>query len=264
MSKFSALPEPRADWCYFLDVDGTLAEIAATPDHVEIGAEVSATLALLFDATGGAVALVSGRPLADIDRLFEPLRLPSVGQHGLEVRGLDGTVTTPLDLPQGYGVIRARLSDYAAGNRGVLLEEKGYSLALHYRQAPKRAMAARAVTEAAVAPFADGYHVLRGNMVLEVKPRGIDKGTAIRSLMDQAPYRGRLPVFAGDDTTDEDGFAVVNELGGVSVRVGHNGKTRARHQVAGVGELIEWLAQVARAARVAAGGKPRALGEGRG
>jgi trehalose 6-phosphate phosphatase len=189
MTKASALPDPRDDWCYFLDVDGTLAEIATTPDHVEIGAQVSETLERLFSVTGGAVALVSGRPLVDIDRLFEPLRLPSVGQHGLEVRDVDGTVTYPLDLPQGYGVIRARLSDYAAGNRDVLLEEKGYSLALHYRQAPKEGMAARAVTEAAVAPFEDGYHVLRGNMVLEIKPRGTDKGTAIRSLLESQSER---------------------------------------------------------------------------
>lgn len=244
MSNIITLPDPRADWCYFLDVDGTLAEIAQTPDHVEIGDTVIRILARLIDVAGGAVALVSGRTLADIDRLFAPLRLSAVGQHGMEVRGADGIVTHPRELPQGYGVIRAHLSDFAAQIPGVILEEKGYSLALHYRQAPKGATAARAVAESAVAPFRGDFHVLRGNMVLEVKPCSTDKGTAIRDLMSQAPYKDRKPVFAGDDTTDEDGFITVNNLGGLSIRVGINGATSAQIRIGSVDELVNWLSEV--------------------
>ena len=165
----------------------------------------------------------------------------------MEVRDLNGTISKPSELPLGYDVICERLSEYVSGIRGALLEDKGYSVALHYRQAPDQGLPARAVAEAAVAPFADDYQVLTGNMVLEIKPRGIDKGTAIVDLMKRIHWSQRPPTFAGDDTTDEDGFAVVNKLNGVSIRVGQTDNTCAKYQVASVDELLEWLNRISNA-----------------
>lgn len=244
MTEAVPLPDPSANWSYFLDVDGTLAEIAGSPDAVEVTQEVMVSLRRLYDATDGAMALVSGRPLTDLDRLFAPLHLPAVGQHGMEIRDSHGAVVHPLERPVGYLEIQISLRSFARHTPGILLEEKGYSLALHYRQAPDQARSARAAAENALVGHSRDYQILHGNMVLEIKPKGVNKGSAVRAMMKVPPYAGRPPVFAGDDITDEDGFAAVNDLGGVSIRVGTNGRTCARFRIGGVDDLVHWLSLI--------------------
>jgi len=243
-SNADKLPEPSADWCYFLDVDGTLTEIAGSPDAIEISDRVLDVLGNLSITTGGALALISGRPLNELDRLFSPLMLPAVGQHGMEIRGPDGAVFHPSPMPPGYQIILAQLRGYAEGIPGVVLEEKGFSLALHYRQAPGEAGNAKVAATTALTGFHDSFQLLHGKMVLEIRPKAIDKGTAVHSLMEIGPYAGRRPVFAGDDTTDEDGFGAVNELNGLSIRVGRDSETCAQYRIDGVSHLLQWLARI--------------------
>lgn len=203
----------------FLDVDGTLLEIANHPDAVRVPGDLRDVLARLARRFGGAVALVSGRSIANIDALFAPLRLPSAGIHGLERRGADAVLYSghvgPLLSP-----LRAPLAEFVRAHPGLLLEDKGQSLALHFRNAPACGPTAEALLRALIGPGPSPLELKRGKMVLEVKPGSIDKGTAIAAFMGEPPFAGRRPVFIGDDVTDEDGFVVVNALGGLSIRVG--------------------------------------------
>ena len=201
-----------------LDVDGTLIDIAPTPDAVHVSAELRFSLARLLDATGGALVLVSGRPIADLDRLFAPLSPPAIGGHGAEMH-LRGTTAIrcaealPADL-------RRKLTAAATAGSGILIEDKGYSLALHYRNAPRREDALRAHIAAAIAAFPnEALEVLPGKAVFEVKRPGVNKGAAVRRLMTHAPFAGRKPVFVGDDVTDESVFALLPALGGIGFSV---------------------------------------------
>jgi trehalose 6-phosphate phosphatase len=201
-----------------LDVDGTLLDIAPTPDTVHVSAELRSSLARLLDATGGALALVSGRPIADLDRLFAPLRPPAIGGHGAEMR-LRGTeaISCAEALPAD---LRRKLAAAATAGSGILIEDKGYSLALHYRNAPQREAALRADIAAAIAAFpAEAVEILAGKAVFEVKRPGVNKGEAVRRLMAHAPFAGRRPVFVGDDVTDESVFALLPALGGIGFSV---------------------------------------------
>jgi trehalose 6-phosphate phosphatase len=234
-----APPLPSPGWAWFLDIDGTLIEIADTPSAIHIPPELPGLLQALADRHGGAVALVSGRTVENIARLVAPFHPPAAGLHGLERRLADGRVLRPDPSPLLDG-IRRSLSDFAAANPGVILEDKGLSLALHYRLAPHREAAARAVAEAAVA----GHPELRlqaGKMVFEIRPRGADKGGALRAFMAEPPFAGRVPVFVGDDVTDEDGFKAANALGGISVMIGPPRPTAASFRLADVAGLRRWL-----------------------
>lgn len=234
-----APPSPAAG-AFFLDVDGTLLGIAATPDAVTVEPAVRELLSRLSEASGGAVALISGRAIAVLDRLFAPLRLPAAGQHGAERRDAEGRLHTHAIHARGLGEVRAAAAAFAAGNPGVVLEDKGLSLAVHFRRTPTAEPALRALLERTVAECAGQVALQPGKMVLEVKPAGRDKGTAITEFMREQPFRGRMPVFIGDDVTDEFGFAVVNRLGGLAVKVGE-GASRARLRLADVGEVRRWL-----------------------
>lgn len=234
-----APPSPEAG-AFFLDVDGTLLGIAATPDAVTVEPAVGELLSRLAGASGGALALISGRAIAVIDRLFAPLRLPAAGQHGAERRDADGHTHTHAIHARGLGEVRAAAAAFAAGHPGVALEDKGLSLAVHFRQAPAAEPALRELLEDAVAKCAGQVALQPGKMVLEVKPAGRDKGSAIAEFMREPPFRGRVPVFIGDDVTDEFGFAVVNRLGGLTVKVGE-GASRARLRLADVAAVRRWL-----------------------
>jgi len=235
------LPTPRADWAFFFDVDGTLLEIAPTPDAVVVGQKVLKILKDLDEATGGAVALVSGRPLDQLDQLFAPLRLPTAGLHGLEVRTARGDILRPPAPSPGFGRMRESLRTFSARHEGLLFEDKGYALALHYRMAAEFEDASRKCVEEAFAKWGHGYHILAGKKVFEIKPAEANKGKVVATLMTTDPFTGRCPVYIGDDVTDEDGFAAANRLGGHSIRVGATDKTAARYTVAGVSELLDWL-----------------------
>jgi trehalose 6-phosphate phosphatase len=244
MSRTTPLPTPRADWALFLDFDGTLAHIAATPCGVSIDPRLRPTLAALNEALDGAVALVSGRTLAQLDDLLTPLVLPAAGLHGLERRRADGTIARAQEPAAEIAVVRQRLRAFAARVPGVLLEDKGLSLALHYRDAPERQADCLRAADEAVAASGGGLHLLEGKMIYEIKSDGTNKGTAIEAFLAEPPFAGRTPAFFGDDVTDEDGFAAVNRRGGVTVCVGDGAKTMARWRIASVGALLTWLAKV--------------------
>lgn len=202
-----------------LDVDGTLIDIGPSPFEVDVPDTLKATLAQLYDVSGGALALVSGRPIRDLDVLFAPLRLPSVGGHGAEMRMADGTaVLRTDDLPGG---LRRHLIGAATPGSGIEYEDKGYSVALHYRKAPQHEERLRAHVTASQAAFpAIDTEVLPGKAMFEVKRPNINKGDGVRGVMARAPFAGRTPVFIGDDLTDAAAFAAIAEFGGHGFSVG--------------------------------------------
>jgi trehalose 6-phosphate phosphatase len=240
------LPDPpdlRIDEiALFLDVDGTLVEIEREPGAVHVPEQLCRVLAELTEAGDGALALVSGRSLEQLDQLFSPLRLSAAGLHGLERRNLaTGVVRSEPDQAV-FAPARARLDRFAKSHEGVLLEDKGLTLALHYRKAPEVECDAKALAQSVVAESGGGLVLLEGKKVLELKPPGSDKGDAIAAFMVEPPFQGRIPVFAGDDLTDEAGFATINRLGGISIRIGADSRpTAARYGHRDVSSTQEWL-----------------------
>jgi trehalose 6-phosphate phosphatase len=224
----------------FLDVDGTLLSIAAQPDGVHVSAELCDLLERLQHRLEGAVALISGRSLEDLDRLFAPLVLPAAGVHGLERRDSRGYCHVP-DETDGLAALRQPLHDFAARHEGLLLEDKGSALALHYRAAPERRGEAEGLVQDLLAKAPSPLHLTHGKMVLEIRAGGADKGTAIAAFMAEAPFAGRIPVFIGDDVTDEDGFRSVNRLGGLSIRVGDSAATAASYSLPDEAAVQAWL-----------------------
>jgi trehalose 6-phosphate phosphatase len=236
------LPAFAADWALFLDIDGTLLDHAERPDAARPGAAEIQLLDGLRRAAQGALALISGRSVTDIDAMFAPLALPVAGQHGIERRDAQGGVHRHAFPSQVLRGVAARIGEFAARHVGLLFEDKGHNLALHYRLAPQLEGAAQAALGEAAAQLGAGFELLRGKMVVELKPSGRDKGSAIEDFMREAPFAGRRPVFVGDDQTDEFGFGVVNRLGGHAVKVGP-GPTVARHRIADAAAVRAWLAQ---------------------
>jgi trehalose 6-phosphate phosphatase len=204
-----------------LDVDGTLIEIAPTPQEVRVPPALKHTLSRLRDRLSGALCLVSGRPLADLDWMFDPLRLPAVGGHGSENRldtnaDIVRSTTPPLDP-----LLKARLVGIADDTPGIIAEEKTYSVALHYRLVPQSERSVRERIARICSDWpADAVEILPGKSVFEVKPRGFNKGIAVQALMQRAPFRGRRPIFIGDDVTDESVFAVLPAFDGLGFSVG--------------------------------------------
>ncbi len=242
------LPEPSLNWALFLDFDGCIVDIAPTPETVDVPDWLPSLLVALREALGGAVAIVSGRPIEQIDGFLGTAVTAVAGLHGLERRTSDGGIVRPPSPRVDLHVIRAQLEEFAARHPGVFVEDKKYTLGLHYRRAPSLRDDCRDVVDAALKAALQGWQVIEGKFVFEIRPREHDKGTAIAAFMGEAPFLGRTPVFCGDDVTDEDGFEVVNARGGVSIRVGEGSVTRATVQVDTVGELLDWLTRVADAA----------------
>lgn len=238
------LPPPPAldDRCaLFLDVDGTLLDFAPHPDAARVPDGLREVLAALHRRLDGALALVSGRPVDGLDTLFHPLRLPAAGLHGLELRsGDDGTHAPP--VPDVLTDVLERARAFAAPRPGTVVEDKGSAVALHWRAAPEHAEEMRGFAEDAVERL-PGYRLQHGNQVAELRPEGADKGDAIAALAGEPPFRGRTPVFVGDDLTDEHGFEVVNERGGTSVLVGDRQPSAARYRLADTAAVLAWLRQ---------------------
>jgi trehalose 6-phosphate phosphatase len=228
----------------FLDVDGTLLHIADTPDAVTIERATVELLRRAHAATGGALALITGRRIADVDRLFAPLALPAAGQHGFERRDAAGAVHRHARPAPELAEVRADLDAFAAAHPGVLIEDKGLTVAVHYRLAPEAAAAVAALAERLVARPGGALAIQRGKMVVELRPAGKDKGTAIAEFMSEPPFHGRTPVFLGDDLTDEYGFSIVNGLGGLAVKVGA-GATEARARLPDVDAVRACLERLA-------------------
>jgi len=236
----AALPAWRDDWALFLDVDGTILAIAATPAAVRVPGRAIAAIASAHEGLAGALALVSGRSIADLDRLFAPLRLPAAGVHGAERRTAAGLVHRTQNAAA-LGPARTLLQRWVAAHPGALLEDKHTALALHYRNVPELEPAARVAAAAAVATVGTAFHIQEGKRVLEVKAHAVGKGKAIEEFMAEQPFAGRRPVFVGDDLTDEHGFEVVNRLGGHSIAVGVTRPTHARWRVADEAQVLDWL-----------------------
>ena len=213
----------------FLDVDGTLLGFKDHPDDVVADPPLRRLLERLHDAAGGALALVSGRTIADLDRIMAPLVLPAAGTHGAELRFADGR----REAVAGAALddVQPALAAFVAAHPGTLLENKGAAIAVHYRRAPDLHDRIVGLLEGAVAR--DDLMIQRGKMVAEIKHRATNKGTAIATMMAGAPFAGRLPLFIGDDLTDEHGFDTVNRLGGMSIKVGE-GQTTAHQRLADV------------------------------
>jgi trehalose 6-phosphate phosphatase len=235
-------PAPRVDWAYFLDVDGTLIDIADTPDAVRVDTALLELIARVHRASGGAVALVSGRALSFLEQRLGTLRLPLAGQHGLERRDATGRLWIHAAPPAAKCAIKEALAPILARHPGLLLEDKGLTLALHYRLAPHLAAYAQRMMVRLAGAAGAGLEVQRGKRVAEVKPSGIDKGTAVAEYLTESPFRGRRPVFIGDDLNDEHGFAEVNKLGGVSIKVG-KGDSCARFRLRDVAAVRRWLGE---------------------
>jgi trehalose 6-phosphate phosphatase len=227
----------------FLDLDGTLVEIAPRPDSVRVPAGLPALLDNLSRRREGALAVVSGRTLADIDRLLAPWRGAAAGLHGAERRRVDGTIDRTLEdgAARALARLRPRLLRLAALMPGVFVEDKAAALALHYRAAPAREAALREAARALAAECGPALRLLDGKMVLEFGPASATKGMAIAAFLGEAPFRGKRPVFLGDDATDEDGFAEVNRRGGLSIRIGPPGDSAARFALPSVAAALAWL-----------------------
>ncbi len=240
-----ALPEPTDDWALFLDVDGTLIEIADAPDDVSVDPAMIDVLARLDRRFDGALALVSGRELATLDRLFRPLRLAAAGLHGLECRTPGGEIHRSNGSADRLERVRRELQAFAAGDARLLVEDKGLTVALHYRRAPDRADEALATADRLAAQTGGGLVLQHGKMVIAFRPRGPHKGDIVDRFMAEKPFAGRVPVFIGDDVTDEDGFSAANRRHGHSIRVGPEQATAARWRIGGVAELCRWLAALA-------------------
>jgi trehalose 6-phosphate phosphatase len=229
----------------FLDVDGTLLEIALRPELVRVPDGLPSLIIRLSAEREGALALISGRPLTQLDRLFQPWQGAAAGLHGLERRRADGILDCVVDSASAAALdrLRPKLTAFAADGTGLTLEDKGGTLAIHYRAAPQREPEIRAVVEALHREIASVLRLIMGKMVVEFQPRSADKGRAIAAFLAEPPFVGRQPVFVGDDTTDEDGFAEIRRRGGVAVRVGpFDGGTAANYRLPTVKAVLAWLA----------------------
>ncbi|RFB65571.1 MULTISPECIES: trehalose-phosphatase [unclassified Herbaspirillum] len=229
----------------FLDFDGTLVNLAPEPDSVVPAPDLIEMLQQLQTRANGALAVVSGRPVAQLDHYLAPLRLPAAGVHGLERRDASGRLVQ-LAAPS-TDELMERLAPFVARHPGLLLEPKRGALALHYRKAPHLEQACIEAMNYAVA-HVPGFSVLRGKMVVEAKAALADKGDAIAAFMREAPFTGRRPVFVGDDVTDEAGFNWVQTLGGgLGIKIGE-GESRAQMRLDNPAALHQWLEQALRVA----------------
>lgn len=241
-------PRLTPDAALFLDFDGTLVALAETPEAIEVPPALVALLTDLHGLLGGALAVVSGRQIDVLDRFLAPLRLPAAGEHGVQRRNAAGEMRE--QRPPDLGFILDACNELAGAHPGLLVERKHAAIALHYRMAP----AHEAICRDTLTRLLDGQpqlELLHGKFVFEVKPSGVNKGIAIEAFMHETPFAGRVPVFAGDDTTDESGFAVVQPRGGIAIKVG-SGPTQALHRLESTLAVYEWLLE----ARDLLGGGP--------
>jgi trehalose 6-phosphate phosphatase len=226
----------------FLDFDGTLVELAEAPDAISISAEVAPLLARLGERLEGRLAVVSGRSIADLEKHLECSGFAVSGSHGLELRLRDGS-RIPLAAQHDLSGARERLERLAAEAPGLLIEDKPFGIALHYRQAPNEE--ARAMEVMAELARTTGLSLQQGKMVIELRPAGADKGDAVRALMAEPDFAGARPLFVGDDLTDEDAFAAAASMGGSGILVGAGRESAARWRLPDVAAVIGWLGEAA-------------------
>lgn len=238
------LPSPE-QWALFLDVDGTIVDIAERPDAVVIDPALTHLLLALRQRLGGALALISGRPIAVLDDLLAPARLDAAGLHGLEWRhnGFLHRLPAAMTSPLRKSVDRLRRA--ATAWDGIIIEDKGATVAVHYRLAPGRQSDVRQLVDAELRELGPTFRLQAGKAVFEIVPKAAGKERAIAHFLGLAPYRDRYPVFAGDDETDEGALALVNEVGGLSVHVGEHKPSIARIRMMSPRVMRGWLAGLA-------------------
>ncbi|MBU6507068.1 MAG: trehalose-phosphatase [Alphaproteobacteria bacterium] len=234
-------PPPRLSRsdALFIDFDGTLVEIAATPDRIVVATGLPNLLQRAAAQLGGALAVISGRPLAELARILDGYTGAAAGNHGLERRSASGIIHRPRPDPA-LDSIWPAVHQFAAMTPGVTVEDKGLTIAIHYRDRPELADACHRIAEQAVQLSDNRLTMLVGKMVVELRPRMAGKGRATQAFLAEPEFRGRRPVFVGDDQTDEEGFAAVNRLGGFAIHVG-DGNSIARYRLDGVAAVIRWL-----------------------
>jgi len=240
---------PDSEAALFLDFDGTLVDLAPQPDAVSVHPDLPDLLSRLCAGLDGALAVVSGRPVEEIDRQLAPLVLCVAGVHGVERRGADGRLRRiALDEPNEATVLVDAL---CRRHPALRVEHKLCAIALHYRQAPELEDECLAVMTQALTR-SRGMALLHGKMVLELKPQRATKGSAVTDFLDEPPFRLRRPWYLGDDVTDESAFEIVQSLGGVTVKVGE-GQSLAAYRLPDPGAVRQWLAQAAAALASSAG-----------
>lgn len=229
----------------FLDVDGTLLDIEDHPAGVRAEPVLIALLTRLSGRVGGALSLISGRPVADLDRIFGGTRFAAAGSHGAELRlhPDDPVASTKWSLPAS---VLERIRAFAGRDPGLLLEEKRGGVSLHYRRAPELEAQCTEFVHGLLPELERDFRLIAGKMVFEFAPKEHHKGAAIAAMMQQAPFAGRRAVFVGDDVTDEDGFRAVNALDGITIRVGASRDSEAEYSLTDVAAVRCWLESIAR------------------
>jgi trehalose 6-phosphate phosphatase len=236
------LPAASKNWALFLDIDGTLLDLAPTPDAVVVPPGLLQVLESVFSALDGAAAFVSGRPIEWIDRLFRPLCWPAAGQHGAEIRlASNDAVQSTVDIPD-LSRLRARAAAIAASMPGVLVEDKSFGIALHYRNVPEQGPVLHRRVEAMLGELKSDLQLLPGKMVIEIKAVAAWKERAVEIFMEVEPFRGRQPVVIGDDKTDEGAFRAAQRRGGYAIQVGPGRSTVASAHVGSPAAVRDWLA----------------------
>ncbi|HEV2675670.1 MAG TPA: trehalose-phosphatase [Aliidongia sp.] len=233
-------PPARLGWSYFIDFDGTLVDFAETPGAITVSADLRALLDATHKAVHGALAIVSGRPLAELDHFIALPHLPMAGQHGLEWRDAFGCVARMPRLSLSPHIVQAA-HHWAAERPGSLVEVKDFSVALHVRSAPALLSEALAFGRQLVASDPSRLMLQPGSFVVEIRCRGGDKGDVVNRLLRDRPFLGRRPVFIGDDLTDEHGFAAATRGGGFGILVGAERETGARHRLSDPAAVKAWL-----------------------
>lgn len=226
----------------FLDFDGTLVELAEAPDAIRVAPALAALLRQLARRLDGRLALVSGRSIADLERHLECSGLAVSGSHGLELRLRDGSHVS-LALRHDLDEARETIARMADDTPGLLVEDKPFGIALHYRQAPQEE--GRVLSLLGELADRTGLSLQQGKMVAELRPPGADKGDAVRAFMTEPDFAGARPIFVGDDLTDEDAFQAAAELGGGGVLVGPPRETSAKWRLDGVAAVSAWLGEAA-------------------
>jgi trehalose 6-phosphate phosphatase len=236
-------PLPSLQWCLFLDVDGTLIELTDSPLDTFADQGLKTLLGHVAERLGGALALISGRSIGYLDALFSPLKLPAAGLHGVERRKASGIMHGASFVDSQLTQARAAVNALVIAHPGISVEDKGRTLAVHYRMAPQHETAVRQALAEIAQPLGSNYHIQEGSMVLEIKPRGFSKATAIKAFMQEPPFSGRKPVFLGDDLTDQDGFKTVEDQGGISIAVGD--RVHGQYRFETVSAVRAWLQEIA-------------------
>lgn len=237
------IPCPPERLAVFLDFDGTLADIVDHPDDVRLPPKTAEALAKLETRTSGAVAIVTGRPIAQIDALVAPLILPVAGVHGMSRRSFDGTLHNTKHDATLFAEAQARLTRLHLELSDTMIEVKPASVAFHYRRRPDLAGSIAENIHDALGDL-EGFDILHGKMVVEVKAGHAHKGDAIRAFLSEEPFAGRVPLFAGDDVTDEFGFTAMLEFDGITIKIGP-GETSAGWRADDPDQFREWLARLA-------------------